>query len=78
MFGDTNGGVAQLGEHLLCKQGVVGSIPSASTKRPIESAAHRDVCSGCRVLDWPLAGQPARPLRGIAGVSFFNNQEEAK
>ena len=26
------GGVAQLGEHLLCKQGVVGSIPSASTK----------------------------------------------
>ena len=27
----TDGGVAQLGEHLLCKQGVVGSIPSAST-----------------------------------------------
>ena len=25
------GGLAQLGEHLLCKQGVVGSIPSAST-----------------------------------------------
>ncbi len=24
------GGVAQLGEHLLCKQGVVGSIPIAS------------------------------------------------
>ena len=28
---DRFGGVAQLGEHLLCKQGVVGSIPSAST-----------------------------------------------
>ena len=27
-----HGGVAQLGEHLLCKQGVVGSIPSASTR----------------------------------------------
>jgi hypothetical protein len=27
----TNGGLAQLGEHLLCKQGVVGSIPSSST-----------------------------------------------
>ena len=27
------GGLAQLGEHLLCKQGVVGSIPSSSTKR---------------------------------------------
>ncbi len=26
------GGIAQLGEHLLCKQGVVGSNPSASTK----------------------------------------------
>ena|SRR6266571_6881853 len=28
-----NGAVAQLGEHLLCKQGVVGSIPISSTKR---------------------------------------------
>ena len=27
-----SGGLAQLGEHLLCKQGVVGSIPSSSTK----------------------------------------------
>ena len=26
------GAIAQLGEHLLCKQGVVGSIPSGSTK----------------------------------------------
>ena len=25
------GGVAQLGEHLLCKQGVIGSIPFTST-----------------------------------------------
>ena len=28
------GGLAQLGEHLLCKQGVVGSIPSSSTTVP--------------------------------------------
>ena len=27
------GGVAQLGEHLLCKQGVIGSIPFISTTR---------------------------------------------
>ena len=27
-----NGGVAQLGEHLLCKQGVTGSIPVSSTR----------------------------------------------
>ena len=26
------GGIAQLGEHLLCKQGVIGSIPIGSTK----------------------------------------------
>ena len=28
------GGIAQLGEHLLCKQGVSGSIPLISTKSP--------------------------------------------
>lgn len=27
-----SGGLAQLGEHLLCKQRVVGSIPSGSTR----------------------------------------------
>ena len=31
MFRRISGGLAQLGEHLLCKQGVVGSIPSSST-----------------------------------------------
>ena len=31
---DSDGGVAQLGEHLLCKQGVIGSIPFTSTKSP--------------------------------------------
>ena len=28
---DHDGGLAQLGEHLVCKQGVDGSIPSSST-----------------------------------------------
>ena len=28
---DKNGGIAQLGEHLPCKQGVSGSIPLTST-----------------------------------------------
>ena len=28
-----NGGVAQLGEHLPCKQGVKGSNPSISTRK---------------------------------------------
>ena len=35
----SNGGVAQLGEHLLCKQGVRGSIPLISTKRWAHSSA---------------------------------------
>ena len=34
-----DGGVAQLGEHLLCKQGVRGSIPLISTKRWAHSSA---------------------------------------
>ena len=29
---DLDGALAQLGEHLLCKQGVNGSIPLSSTK----------------------------------------------
>ena len=32
-FEKKNGGLAQLGEHLLCKQGVKGSIPLISTNR---------------------------------------------
>jgi hypothetical protein len=28
-----DGAIAQLGEHLLCKQGVVGSIPTGSRKK---------------------------------------------
>ena len=33
-----DGGIAQLGEHLLCKQGVNGSIPFISTKWAHSSA----------------------------------------
>ncbi len=44
----TDGAVAQLGEHLLCKQGVVGSIPISSTKLPqqYEVAKSRRETSG--------------------------------
>jgi hypothetical protein len=35
------GGVAQLVEHLLCKQGVVGSSPFASTMRGFDLDATR-------------------------------------
>ena len=35
------GGVAQLGEHLPCKQGVMGSIPIISTKPGVRAAKYR-------------------------------------
>ena len=36
------GALAQLGEHLLCKQGVVGSIPTGSTTQASrEVSAHK-------------------------------------
>ena len=36
-----NGGLAQLGEHLLCKQRVNGSIPLSSTKKIVISYSLR-------------------------------------
>ena len=33
-FAWSYGALAQLGEHLLCKQGVIGSIPIGSTNPP--------------------------------------------
>ena len=36
-----NGGVAQLGEHLPCKQGVMGSIPIISTKSELKDSPGR-------------------------------------
>ena len=69
------GGVAQLGEHLLCKQGVVGSIPIVSTtvfarKRPVRRPQ--------RLFRRPKAGlgqgraksglTPGRPTRDVVSV----------
>ena len=36
---EMDGGIAQLGEHLLCKQGVNGSNPFISTNGPIAQLA---------------------------------------
>ena len=43
---EARGAVAQLGEHLLCKQGVVGSIPSSSTTK--EEASIAKASTECR------------------------------
>ena len=52
------GGLAQLGEHLLCKQGVVGSIPSSSTKNDSANGAiiegfpiQKQSCKDCFCID---------------------------
>ena len=55
------GGVAQLGEHLLCKQGVVGSIPSASRLPGL--AWYR-----CGVEEVRCVGRRSLPLGGVFGV----------
>ena len=41
------GALAQLVEHLLCKQDVVGSIPSGSTKRPVLHRLRRVLSDPC-------------------------------
>ena len=57
--GEARGAVAQLGERLLCKQEVVGSIPSSSTNQHRGGAAARkqhlsvvDEVLGHRHLPW--------------------------
>jgi hypothetical protein len=52
-MGDDGGGdVAQLGEHLLCKQGVTGSIPVISTNlRATESRQKFKAASILRLLN---------------------------
>ena len=60
-----NGGVAQLGEHLLCKQGVIGSIPFTSTTFQEVRSEGTVVCLG-----FCLLGRRYR--------LFFNKQEEVR
>ena len=52
-----DGAIAQLGERLLCKQEVVGSIPSGSTSR-IEGA--RRISSAEKLFSHSLPGRQAR------------------
>ena len=60
------GGVAQLGEHLLCKQGVIGSNPFISTS-PAEAMAEEETkrARGKPPLK-PRNGLIAQPVRAHA------------
>jgi hypothetical protein len=61
------GGVAQLGERLLCKQEVIGSIPFTSTSA---WSSNDNVFSRMRALWFGFQAKTA--------VSIFKNPEEAK
>ena len=65
-----NGGVAQLGEHLLCKQGVIGSIPFTSTNfgGPVRAPMKNEAQAACSACGLPFT------LRVIR--LFFNNLKE--
>jgi hypothetical protein len=54
------GAVAQLGEHLLCKQGVTGSIPVSSTKLDCSAISNRRSEHECRMLSAEMHSQPPR------------------
>ena len=49
--GMTTGAIAQLGERLLCKQEVIGSIPIGSTSSPEGNAKSRRVFLDARFRD---------------------------
>ena len=68
------GGLAQLGEHLLCKQGVVGSIPFSSTrKRAVDGGQLRITENGSKRRRLLLIFGSDRQHR-----LFFNKTEEVK
>ena len=56
-----SGAIAQLGEHLLCKQGVVGSIPTGSTSSTRICSAHKKIMKRDGT---------------VAGFVFFENVNE--
>ena len=70
-----NGGVAQLGEHLLCKQGVIGSIPIGSTNLCFSTGWDATKFSALRVSRWAAAQQRPAVLRGWAEPIFSRDED---
>ena len=66
-----HGAVAQLGEHLLCKQGVTGSIPVSSTITPLKG--DRQISE--RVNGGGLGSNELYSSLTSFAFSFFNNLE---
>ncbi len=70
-----HGGLAQLGEHLLCKQGVVGSIPSSSTKFLLKG---KRLCPGVSYTREFRNKSSDLFLVSYETRLFFNKMEEVK
>ncbi len=78
---DKRGAVAQLGEHLLCKQRVAGSIPAGSTiygfiTRFAKRACERASQIGCSLTSWKVLTsryeEVARPIHArYLGIHIF-------
>ena len=60
-----HGGVAQLGEHLPCKQGVMGSNPIISTS-PAGRAKSNEVSEGCKCITRVASDSKSNGLKDIA------------
>ena len=73
------GGVAQLGERLLCKQEVIGSIPFTSTT--LKGSRQKDEEGDRRLIQIPERSQVSPEAYFWSfdrrGCSLFNNSEEA-
>ena len=73
------GGVAQLGERLLCKQEVIGSIPFTSTT--LKGRRQKDEEGDRRLIQIPERSQVSPEVYFWSfdrrGCSLFNNSEEA-
>ena len=63
----SHGGVAQLGEHLLCKQGVVGSNPIVSTRL----GGGMGLVVSRRRVGFGSVGSVCREVTGLAGPLAF-------
>jgi hypothetical protein len=74
----SKGAVAQLGEHLLCKQGVVGSIPISSTRVSVPLRGFRNIAAvlssnGPRGFAVPSPDEAAGSVDLRDHISFLDN-----
>jgi len=69
------GAVAQLGERLLCKQEVIGSIPFSSTNQESEVRNRERPLLAIGCTDQFSALVVRGEWRALKAVMFFNNQE---